>query len=150
MFLLTTGALIRLLLIKQSLSLVSDKTDKISFHRNNSLDPWDSEMGLIQSQNTLMSRAAKGGDRESENQLEQLSSSGSLVTIRLVEGWRMYIARCQEAGDMPPGANPRHMHQHWHQINTDLGPVVQRLLLGLCCLCQPLTRDEQQSPGSRY
>ena len=47
----------------------------------------------------------------------------------------MYIARCQEAGDMPPGANPRHMHQHWHQINTDLGPVVQRLLLGLCCLC---------------
>ena len=142
--------LIRLLLIKQSLSLVSDKTDKISFHRNNSLDPWDSEMGLIQSQNTLMSRAAKGGDRESENQLEQLSSSGSLVTIRLVEGWRMYIARCQEAGDMPPGANPRHMHQHWHQINTDLGPVVQRLLLGLCCLCQPLTRDEQQSSGSRY
>ena len=34
--------LIRLLLIKQSLSLVSDKTDKISFHRSNSLDPGDS------------------------------------------------------------------------------------------------------------
>ena len=51
----------------------------------------------------------KRGDRESENQLEQLSSSESLVTIRLGRADTRH-EMSGEAGDGDPGSNPHHMH----------------------------------------
>ena len=51
----------------------------------------------------------KRGDRESENQLEQLSSSESLVTIRLCWADTRH-EMSGGAGDGAPGANPHHMH----------------------------------------
>lgn len=86
----------------------------------------------------------KRGDRESENQLEQLSSSESLVTIRLGRADTRH-AMSGGAGDGAPGANPRHMHHTAAQINTDLGSLFRGAGPASVCVTLTLTRDEQQS-----
>ena len=93
----------------------------------------------------------KRGDRQSENQLEQLSSSESLVTIRLGSGWRTSwdVRRGRWRGSgliLATCPGPGHTGLRSTRI---LGPLFR----GLASVCVTLSPDmewEEQQSGSRY